>query len=184
MERNLLLFFVIAGSILYFSSTLFPTATPPTPPAKKETAQAQVPTPAPVAPAVKPGTPAPPAIVGAKEEFLEVDTDVHKVRFSTRGGVVTSWQLKKYKDTNGKPLELVQPNGSANPAIGYPMRFAFTDKFPGVEVNQVIFAHRFPTEGFQTIEFEYADANFRGSRSFERRTSWFESRLQAYSYPP
>ncbi|MBY0508280.1 MAG: membrane protein insertase YidC [Bryobacteraceae bacterium] len=183
MERNLLLFFVIAGSILYFSSTLFPTATPPKPPARKEIAQAPSPVPSPpAAPAVKPGMPAPAAVVGAKEEFLDVDTDVHKVRFSTRGGVVISWQLKKYKDTNGKPLELVQPNGAANPAIGYPLRFAFTDKFPGIDANQVIYAHRFPTEGFQTIEFEYADANFRGKKKFVFEKSDYRVQVSSEAY--
>ncbi len=183
MERNLLLFFVIAGGILYFSSTLFPPATPPKP-AKKESAQQQASAPSAVTPAPVAGKPAgiqaaKPAssVVGAKEEILEVDTDVHKVRFSTKGGVVISWQLKKYKDTNGKPLELVQPNGSA--VHGYPMGLAFTEKFPGNDPNKVIFAHRFGNEGFQTIEFEYADSSLRAKKKFVFQKS--DYRVQASS---
>jgi YidC/Oxa1 family membrane protein insertase len=165
MERNLLLFFIIAGGILYFSSSLFPTATPPKPPAKKETTAQTVP-PAPVTPppAAAPVSQPATTVTGAKEQILEIDTDVHKVRFSTKGGVVISWQLKKYKDTNGKPLELVQPNGAI--AHGYPMGLVFTEKFPATDPNKVIYAHRFPPEGFQTIEFEYADANLRAKKKF------------------
>ncbi len=168
MERNLLLFFVIAGGILYFSSSLFPPAVPPKP-TKKEAPQAAAQPPAatsavPPSPTTVSQTPPVNAVVGTKEQILEVDTDVHKVRFSTRGGVVLSWQLKKYKDTNGKPLELVQPNGAA--AHGYPMGLVFTEKFPGNDPNKVIFAHRFPSEGFQTIEFEYADSNLRAKKKF------------------
>ncbi len=193
MERNLLLFFVIAGGILYFSSTLFPPATPPKPVVKKEMAQQETPVPsAPIAPkpaglastkpAGKPVSTVANTVAGAKEEILEVDTDVHKVRFSTKGGVVLSWQLKKYKDTNGKPLELVQPNGVAGKEVGYPLRFAFTDKFPGVDANQVIYAHRFPTEGFQTIEFEYADANFRGKKKFVFQKSDYRVQVSTEAY--
>jgi len=190
MERNLLLFFVIAGGILYFSSTFFPPAVPPKPAiVKKEAPVQQPPAMAPTTPTpAKPGTPAAKAIAtastvaGAKEEILEVDTDVHKVRFSTRGGVVLSWQLKKYKDTNGKPLELVQPNGASSPSLGYPLRFAFTEKFPGVDPNQVIYAHRFPTEGFQTIEFEYADANFRGKKKFVFQKSDYRVQVSSEAF--
>ena len=192
MERNLLLFFVIAGGILYFSSSLFPTATPPKV-ARKEMAQ-PAPVPAPVAPvpdATKAGgkrgvaptvAAAKPlnTVTGTKEEILEVDTDVHKVRFSTKGGVVVSWQLKKYKDTNGKPLELVQPNGAA--AHGYPMGLAFTDKFPGSDPNAVIYAHRFPSEGFQTIEFEYADANLRAKKRFVFEKSDYRVQVSTEAY--
>ena len=164
MERNLLLFFVIAGGILYFSSSLFPLATPPKAAVRKEAVAPVTTTPLPAV-TVKASDAKPVnAMAGDKEEILEVDTDVHKVRFSTRGGVVLSWQLKQYKDTNGKPLELVQPNGAA--ANGYPMGLAFTDRFPGVDPNKVIFAHRFPSEGFQTVEFEYADANLRAKKKF------------------
>ncbi len=185
MERNLLLFFVIAGGILYFSSSLFPTATPPKP-VKKEVQSSAPAVPTTVAPPPKAsaGTPAVAAPVttvsATKEEILEIDTDVHKVRFSTRGGVVLSWQLKKYKDTNGKPLELVQPNGAA--ANGYPMGLAFTEKFPGTDPNQAIFAHRFPTEGFQTIEFEYADANLRAKKKFVFQKSDYRVQVTTEAY--
>ncbi len=186
MERNLLLFFVIAGGILYFSSSLFPPAPPTKSVAQKR--EAANPKPAQNAPA----TPvaenkgsagaAQPAqtVVGDKEQILEVDTDLHKVRFSTRGGVVLSWQLKKYKDTNGKPLDLVQPNGA--PAYGFPMSLAFTDKFPGVDANKVIYAHRFPSEGFQTVEFEYADANFRAKKKFVFQKSDYRVQVTSEAY--
>ena len=73
---------------------------------------------------------------------------------------------KRKLKPKAKPLELVQPNGAA--AHGYPMGLAFTDKFPGTDPNAVVYAHRFPSEGFQTIEFEYADANLRAKKQIGR----------------
>jgi YidC/Oxa1 family membrane protein insertase len=41
-----------------------------------------------------------------------VDTDLYRAVISTRGAVITSWQLKTYFDLNGNWLELIRPNGA------------------------------------------------------------------------
>ena len=38
---------------------------------------------------------------------LVIDTDLFRVTFSNQGANVRSWQLKKYRGNDGKPLELV-----------------------------------------------------------------------------
>jgi YidC/Oxa1 family membrane protein insertase len=51
---------------------------------------------------------------------ITIDTPLYRITFSNRGGQVTSWILKKYKDlTTGKPLDLVNRQASAK--FGYPL---------------------------------------------------------------
>ena len=48
-----------------------------------------------------------------------VENELYRITFSNRGGQVTSWILKKYKDDAGKPLDLV--NAKAAAKVGYPL---------------------------------------------------------------
>ncbi len=51
---------------------------------------------------------------------ITIDTPLYRITFSNRGGEVTSWILKKYKDlTTGKPLDLVNRQAAAK--YGYPL---------------------------------------------------------------
>ena len=52
------------------------------------------------------------------EQEIVVESDTFIVRFSNRGGVVTSWVLKEYVAANGEPLDLVHAGGAKN--HGYP----------------------------------------------------------------
>jgi YidC/Oxa1 family membrane protein insertase len=62
-------------------------------------------------PAAAPAESAAPTVVGepAEREVVIETQDVRAV-LSNRGGVLTSWRLKKFKDQHGQPLELV-PQG-------------------------------------------------------------------------
>jgi len=61
-----------------------------------------------------------PAIVQADTESTTVvENELYRITFSNRGGQATSWLLKKYKDSYGRPLDLVHPESAA--AIGYPL---------------------------------------------------------------
>src|SRR5664279_487956 len=53
------------------------------------------------------------------ESETVVENELYRIRFSNRGGQVTSWILKKYTDERGKPLDLV--NHEAAPQHGYPL---------------------------------------------------------------
>ena len=172
MERNLLIAFVLMGAVLFI--TPFFMKQQPEPPAaqkkaeaKKEEAKA---TPAPANPAppapAKAGAPAdqaPSALSDTQEREFPLETKFYRIRFSNRGGVVKSWVLKNYKDSNGKPLELVHTRASAK--VGFPFALAFPSTRPETDVNNVLFTHRFP-EGGNAIEFEYADAKVRVKKTF------------------
>ena len=43
----------------------------------------------------------------ASESTTVVENELYRLTFSNRGAQVTSWILKKYKDEDGKPLDLV-----------------------------------------------------------------------------
>ena len=101
-----------------------------------------------------PAAPAESAVSAASAQNYTIDTDLYRVVFSNRGGVVTSWTLKKFNDANGKPLELVNEKGADK--AGFPFSFAFRDKQPSSDLNKALWVVR---PGPETISFEYSDGN-------------------------
>lgn len=116
---------------------------PPKPPvavAEKESASKKAESPA--APAAAIPLPTPPARVEKKqagvEQFFEIETDLYEIKLSNRGGVIHSWILKNYSDSNRKPLELI--NGRSALTFGFPLEL----KIPGDEaittqINKALF---------------------------------------------
>ncbi len=49
-----------------------------------------------------------------------VDTDLYTGVISTHGGVIKSWKLKKYKDTSGKPIDMVTVSNGIAPLVVVP----------------------------------------------------------------
>ncbi len=74
--------------------------------------------PAAAAPA-KRNAPAAPTIQAAAPSTTVVENELYRITFSNRGAEVTSWVLKKYKDSDGQPLDLVHAGASA--LYGYPL---------------------------------------------------------------
>ena len=60
-----------------------------------------------------------PAIAAALETETTVENELYKIVFTNRGAQVKHWILKKYFDTAGKPLDMVQPQAAAR--FGYPL---------------------------------------------------------------
>ena len=58
-------------------------------------------------------------VVGQSESTTTVENELYKITFSNRGAQATSWILKKYKDSYGKPLDLVHTQAAQS--IGYPL---------------------------------------------------------------
>ena len=53
------------------------------------------------------------------ESTTVVENELYRITFSNRGAQVTSWILKKYKNDDGHPLDLV--NHEAADKFGYPL---------------------------------------------------------------
>jgi YidC/Oxa1 family membrane protein insertase len=143
MERRLLIAIALAFVVLFlWNVVLFPPPPPPRAPDRPMTPAegGAIPEPRPVpaggvAPAPTPAVPPatiraePPEPAGAVEaagtEEHTLETDVYRIRLANRGGAVVSWQLKKYRDDDGKPLEMVSP-GAAK-LDQFPFHFLFSD---------------------------------------------------------
>src|SRR5579862_9478666 len=70
---------------------------------------------------------------GSKAEDIVVDNDLYRVTLSSRGAVVKSWVLKKYKDEKGDLLELV--NQPACESLGFPMTLVVSDPNQTLKAN-------------------------------------------------
>jgi len=173
MEIRLLLAFLLMGAVLFLTPYLYKPA--PVEPQKKGPAAAEhkaapaappAVQPAPqavkAAPAVKP----PGQISAAQEETIEVETDVYRVVFSNRGGVVKNWVFKnkRYTDNKGRPLDVV--NQAAAGKVGYPFSIAFREGQPGADVNQALYAVKRSSDGLE-VEFEFSDGNVHVRKVFQ-----------------
>jgi len=170
-ETRLMIAFALMALVLFATPYVFKSLAPPPPP-KKAAVATQQSAPAATAPpaaADTAATTAPAAtqrVAGQKEETFVVDTDVYRVVFSNRGAVVREWTLKKYTDSNGKPLELV--NAVAAPKTGYPFQFYFDQKKPAVDLNNVLFEAKAASDGLG-VTYEYADGAVTASKTFRFR---------------
>jgi YidC/Oxa1 family membrane protein insertase len=136
-KRMLMVFAVTFALIILFQVFLFkkPPAQPPknesvptqanqTPaPTSQAPPQPATPAQAPSKHATQPGKAPPaqstPAKAAAGQSETVVENDVYRITFSNQGAVVKSWVLKKYKDEDGKPLDLV--NKAAAEKFGFPL---------------------------------------------------------------
>lgn len=106
-------------------------------------------------------TPAEGSVSAASAQDYTLDTNLYHVVFSNRGATVKSWTLKKFKDSAGAPLELVNLKGAQK--VGYPFSLTFRDKQPNTNLNQDLWvAH----PGQDTISFEYSNGTIHASKTF------------------
>jgi YidC/Oxa1 family membrane protein insertase len=105
--------------------------------------------------------PAEGAVMAVSAQDYTLDTNLYHVVFTNRGATVKSWTLKKFTDSVGKPLELVNQKGDEK--VGYPFSFMFRDKQPTSDLNKGLWvAHPGP----ETISFEYSDGRTHAVKTF------------------
>jgi YidC/Oxa1 family membrane protein insertase len=125
----------------------------------------------------------------AAEAETVVENDFYKITFTNKGAMVKSWVLKKYKDDDGKPLEMV--NAAASPTFGYPLSLWTWDEnlrtrlnsalyvpgqtssiLMGEETANISVATAAPLEGHLdvktpvTLTFDYSDGDVTVHKSF------------------
>jgi YidC/Oxa1 family membrane protein insertase len=172
-ENRLLLAFVLMGIVLFATPYFF--KTPPPPPGKKvQLAPSPVTT-----PEQKPAEPAaaasaPGQVSAAKESILTLDTDLYHIEFSNRGGVVRSWILKKYQDSNHKPVDLV--NSAAALVTGYPFSLVFKNQKPSADINNALYAIKRSDDGLQ-IDFEFSDGKVFSRKTFHFTKDSYQSQV-------
>jgi YidC/Oxa1 family membrane protein insertase len=165
MERRVLLAVLLSFVVLYGYQLLFP---PPPEPKPTATGQQTTASPAPEAPqpAQPPQAEAAPSQVPSSTQAVAgrdivVEGAAVRAVFTTRGAVLKSWQLKKYRDETGKPLELVATHAPA----GTPLPFTLATTEP--EVSNTLASSGFTANvdaltidsGTKTLQFSLKDAS-------------------------
>jgi YidC/Oxa1 family membrane protein insertase len=174
-ERRLLLAFAITFLIVIASQPLMKKYGPKPPEPTPVVATQQATAPQYTAPnepgkSTSDSVAAPPASVATRQASAEseivIENDLYKIRFSNRGGLVKSWVLKKFDDSKGQPLELV--NASAAAKFGFPLSLFTYDGMLQQRLNQALYvtsssgALQAPAD----ITFEFADQDLVVSKSF------------------
>jgi YidC/Oxa1 family membrane protein insertase len=163
MEVRLLLAFILMGAVMFLTPIIFPT---PKAPAKKEIPAAANPAPAAAdtarttaAPPAA-GTPAATAAPAAnatpqiQQPPFVIDTDLYRITLSNQGANVRSWQLKKYKGNDNKPLELV----NSVSGFEYPFSLYFPGQKPAANLNWAWYKQTGDPDGLG-VKFEYSDGH-------------------------
>lgn len=174
-EKNLLIALALMGVVL-FGTQFFMPQSKVTPTAQKQPekpAGQSSPTPdgaaaSQNAAAALTTTPAQPtsatAKSAAKSETYVIETDLYKIAFSNQGATVRSWILKKYLDTNRKPVDVADAAGTE--VAGWPFAYIFRNQSPkpATDLNKVLFVASQPDP--LTIEFEYSDGQTVAKKTF------------------
>ncbi len=116
-----MLIFTAVFLLMLFGLQYFKQKKGPEPPAPAHSAAStNTPTP-PETPAAAPVIPSVPAntLAASTEATTVVENELYRITFTNHGAQVRSWILKKYKDDDGKPLDLVNQNTAAK--FGYPL---------------------------------------------------------------
>ena len=78
-----------------------------------------------------------PQIAAALEQDLTVENEFYRIVFTNRGAQVKHWILKKYFDSAGKPLDMVQPEASAK--FGLPLALFTYEPALTTQLNQSLY---------------------------------------------
>ena len=115
-----------------------------------------------------------PAIQASDEKSIVVESPLYRVELSNRGGVVRSWQLKKYFDdqTPPRPLDLVDP--AASQQLGYPFSLMLPDTQLESEANSALYQVTSGTaeadgtiQAPATITFHWSDGHLDVTKKLE-----------------
>ena len=80
-----------------------------------------------------------PAIQASDEKSVVVESPLYRVELSNRGGVVRSWQLKKYFDDQTPPHPLDVVDASASQQLGYPFSLMLPDTQLEGQANSALY---------------------------------------------
>ena len=172
MEKRVLLAVVLSFLVLYGFQALYPPPEPPSKPAATQPATAppsagqQSAAPAASAPAQEAAagaveTAAAPVVADTSEREIVVESDAVRATFTTRGGTLKSWRLKKYHDGAGQDLELVPQDVPAG--TPRPFSLAVDDAAISSTLSSALFRPSATAlslrDTTETLTFEYTDAS-------------------------
>jgi YidC/Oxa1 family membrane protein insertase len=147
MRSTMVFMFVVVAAFFgyqYFFAKPKPEEQPPavtqTQPVAPAAQASQGPAPNP-ATAQQPG--AAPQIAAVIVTTTTVENELFKIQFSNQGAQVEHWILKKYSDSQGKPLDLVQPQAAAHVLaaedLGLPLSLYTYDPALTSQLNKALY---------------------------------------------
>ena len=78
-----------------------------------------------------------PAVAAALETETTVENEQYKIVFTNRGAQVKHWILKKYLDSAGKPLDMVQPQAAEK--FGFPLSLFTYEPALTAQLDQALY---------------------------------------------
>ena len=162
MEIRLLIAFLLMGLVLFVTPYIYKAPPPPKPAQPAKQAEKAPPAKAiePAKPseaataAAAPTLPAPGEIHAASEQLFAVDTQIYHIVFSNHGAVVQNWTLKKYKDRDGKPLDLANPASFGK--VPPPFSLLLKDEKESNALNFGLYNAKPDADGMG-IQYEFSD---------------------------
>jgi YidC/Oxa1 family membrane protein insertase len=114
-----------------------------------------------------PGSPAAgPTVQAPAESTTTIENELYRITFTNRGGQVTSWILKKYKDSEGKPLNLVHTQAAEQ--FGYPLSLYTYDAALTASLNKALYVPSATGTVMApgTVTFNYSDGTTQVRKTF------------------
>jgi YidC/Oxa1 family membrane protein insertase len=107
-----------------------------------------------------------PTVQASAESTTTVENELYRITFTNRGGQVTSWILKKFKDADGKPLNLVHTEAAEK--FGYPLSLYTYDAALTTGVNTALYVPSATgaVNAPGTLTFNYSDGTTQVRKTF------------------
>jgi YidC/Oxa1 family membrane protein insertase len=169
LEKRLPIALALMMLVLLASQYLFKPAPGPKPvtPINDKAAASLVKKPAPATatqPIAQSATTAAGAIQATSEITTDIDTDLYRIVFTNKGGVVKSWVLKHYRDNTGKPLELID-TAAKNVPLPFSIETAQGQKV-SVDPNGVLYQEKISPDK-DGITYQFSDGKTTILKSFQ-----------------
>ncbi len=167
------IFILMFFGLQYFKPKKAPETTPQQSAATQSLgAAAQTPGVEAAAPSAKTAGSSAAAVQAASETPIVVENELYRIQFSNRGAQVNSWILKKYKDADGQPLDLV--NKQAAPQFGYPLSLFTYDAGLRTRLSQALYVASATGEitAPGTLSFTWSDGSLSAKKTFTFDSSY------------
>jgi YidC/Oxa1 family membrane protein insertase len=107
-----------------------------------------------------------PTLQAAAESTTTIENELYRITFTNRGGQVTSWILKKYKDSDGKPLNLVHTQAAEQ--FGYPLSLYTYDAALTAELAKALYVPSATgtLAAPASLTFNYSDGSTKVRKTF------------------
>jgi YidC/Oxa1 family membrane protein insertase len=117
-------------------------------------------------PADKAAAPMVPLVQASGETVSVVENELYRIQFTNRGAQVTSWILKRFKDSDGKPLDLVHQQAAKQ--FGYPLSLYTYDPAVMGGLNHALFVASPPGQftAPATLTFRYSNGDVQATKTF------------------